>query len=417
MAICVDITTSGFKALKEQTKGLSSFQLQVIVSDYIEKFGRYPELDELPNNSEEAFFAENSLKDAVSLDVTENPVVSLKANTRTNNTVKLSNELLQSKLENEGLEWKITKVQKESESKDIKEGEDPQVNEEVIYELTMENSKHPLSTIANALSKKFVGLMFYNPTFDGESFTFNYYKLPNSFIETEITETPIIRQSTLGDVLDIIRNKFNINIHRITDLELASDKWNGIRPKNRVVKAFIYNGEIYINIDHASVKDPIHEIFHIFMGALHQDTFSSKGEKTTLLQSILDSIELTDEDYKIIQQEGFTEMDYKEELIVDNVAKYLTGEQSIFSDGKNADTLKQLSKGITKVLGLSKNFDLETIQGNQSIQSIMTELGSLFGKVEQREESIGNAFTHRMINNSVKDVLKSNNLEVTQKCE
>ena len=201
MAICVDITTPGFKALKEQTKGLSSFQLQVIVSDYIEKFGRYPELDELPNNSEEAFFAENSLKDAVSLDVTENPVVSLKANTRTNNTVKLSNELLQSKLENEGLEWKITKVQKESESKDIKEGEDPQVNEEVIYELTMENSKHPLSTIANALSKKFVGLMFYNPTFDGESFTFNYYKLPNSFIETEITETPIIRQSTLGCLL------------------------------------------------------------------------------------------------------------------------------------------------------------------------------------------------------------------------
>ena len=109
-------------------------------------------------------------------------------------------------------------------------------------------------------------------------------------------------------------------------------------------------------------------------------------------------------------------MDYKEELIVDNVAKYLTGEQSIFSDGKNADTLKQLSKGITKVLGLSKNFDLETVQGNQSIQSIMTELGSLFGKAEQREESIGNAFTHRMINNSVKDVLKSNNLEVTQKC-
>lgn len=415
MAICVDITSEGFKALKKQVKGLNSFQLQVVISDYIERFGRYPRLEELPNDSEGRFF-----NDIEKIENVEESIEIGKKNTRTNESVKLSEDTLKKKLEGSELVWEKKLVEQEEEKgKEIKEGDDPQVNTEPVYELVMKNSKNPLNTIANALSTNYPGLVFYNPRYDGESFTFDYYKLPNGFIEGEMTEAPKILESTLGDILDIIRNHFGITVNTITDFELASDKWKGIRPKDKVVKAFIYNNEIYVNTDHASVSDPIHEIFHIFIGALHSDTLAQSNE----LRRILDSLELTEEDYKTIEREKYTELDYKEELIVDNIAKYLTGQESIFSNEQNQELLDALSDGITKVLGLSKKLNIQDlVSKNHSIQSLMQKLGSHFGKPKNTMKTVGDeaidiAFTHRLLNNKIQKVLRDNLVEVTQKCE
>lgn len=411
MAICVDITAPGFKALKEKVKGLSSFQLQVIISDYIEKFGRYPKLEELPNNSEEQFDKDASIKSVTTLKE-EEQIETVKTKTvRTATSVKLPNKKVKSILKETGLEWELKKVENE-EKEELEEGEEPKVNEEAEYELTMANSKHPLSTIANALSVKYPGLVFYNPRFDGESFIFDYYNLPNSFIETESTEVPEIRQSTLGDIMRIINDTFGIPVNRITDLELASDKWKDIRPKNKVVKAFIYNNEIYVNVDHASISDPIHELMHIFIGSLHTDSLAGSE-----LAEILEAVELTDEDIKTIKRDKYSELEYREEIVVDNLAKYLVGEKSIFSDGKYDGLLDLLSKNIGKALGLGKNFDLKNqVKQNMSIQNTMILFGSHFGKKTKRQSMMNDAFTHRLLNNRISKILKDNSIEVTQEC-
>ena len=67
--------------------------------------------------------------------------------------------------------------------------------------------------------------------------------------------------------------------HGETDFNADTDKGNRItNPKypdcrlnqNGIsqAKAFIYNGNIYINTDNATIDSPIHEMLHIVIGGL-----------------------------------------------------------------------------------------------------------------------------------------------------
>ena len=67
------------------------------------------------------------------------------------------------------------------------------------------------------------------------------------------------------NMFDKFRDQYGINIHTITDKELES--WENI-PEVKTVSAFVHNGEIYINTDLADIDAPIHEMTHMLLGSI-----------------------------------------------------------------------------------------------------------------------------------------------------
>jgi hypothetical protein len=67
-------------------------------------------------------------------------------------------------------------------------------------------------------------------------------------------------------MLNRMKKLYGISIIPITNEELSSKDWSFI--KDKTVQGFIYDGNIYINLDVASKDTPIHELSHILLGSL-----------------------------------------------------------------------------------------------------------------------------------------------------
>ena len=80
----------------------------------------------------------------------------------------------------------------------------------------------------------------------------------------QIAKNPNLR-TVFTNMFDKFRNQYGINIHTITDKEL--EQWNDI-PEVKTVSAFVHNNEIYINTDLANIDAPIHEMTHILLGSI-----------------------------------------------------------------------------------------------------------------------------------------------------
>ena len=69
-------------------------------------------------------------------------------------------------------------------------------------------------------------------------------------------------------LVDYFNNKLGLNIKSITQSELNEiAKENKFSPNG--VRAFILNGNIYINSSNANISDLFHELSHIFLGILY----------------------------------------------------------------------------------------------------------------------------------------------------
>ena len=73
--------------------------------------------------------------------------------------------------------------------------------------------------------------------------------------------------SDMEAAIDYFNNKLGLNIKSITQSELHEiAKENKFSPNG--VRAFILNGDIYINSSNANISDLFHELSHIFLGIL-----------------------------------------------------------------------------------------------------------------------------------------------------
>jgi len=59
-----------------------------------------------------------------------------------------------------------------------------------------------------------------------------------------------------------MKQLYGINIIPIS----SDDSFPGLNVNQS--KAFIYNGNIYVNIDNATIDSPIHEMLHILLGSM-----------------------------------------------------------------------------------------------------------------------------------------------------
>jgi hypothetical protein len=84
------------------------------------------------------------------------------------------------------------------------------------------------------------------------------------YIQDTTKGAPLLIMKTLDKLAKLYGIKFN----QVTDAELASDKWSNLVASDKIVNGFVYNGEIYINTDRASVDTPVHEMLHLLLGSM-----------------------------------------------------------------------------------------------------------------------------------------------------
>lgn len=172
---------------------------------------------------------------------------------------------------------------------------------------------------------------------------------------------------SLGEAIDHIKEVYGISVNTLSLDELkdfSMEKGLGIEDKLHTVKAFVYDGEIYINTSAADSSDLFHELSHILLGVIkahnpevYQDvinTFSSKNRFEFLFNS------------KAKTYEHYTQADITEETVADMIAEEIS---------------KQKKLGTSELLG-SEIMDLfeDIFKRSQRFTQSLPDNGIGFGK-------------------------------------
>ena len=215
----------------------------------------------------------------------------------------------------------------------------------------------------------------------------------------------------LNNALQKLASLHGITFNETSDAELNSEKWQGIIPDASLVNAFIYNGQIYINLDRANLDAPIHEMFHMFVGSL-------RFTNPSLYQELVESTQSFPNYEQLVQEyPGRTRNDVNEEILVTEVSRYLTGQPSSLAK-MDSKTRYEISYNIKRMLDT-------ILMGQDSVKTISEDrLFNLSLKVISQEVNSAvmvNNFTgtmnvegselHRRLNNVKSDLYREGTLE------
>ena len=141
----------------------------------------------------------------------------------------------------------------------------------------------------------------------------------------------------MEQAVQYFNEKFDIAINTMSQTELNDfGKQNGINVKN--ARAFIYNGQIYINSSNANVSDVFHEMAHIFLGVLkvkYPDSYQAVIAKYQQKPKFKTNLDYINEAYT-----NFAMQDKLEECVADMIADKMFQKQSLLNEFKGQDFLE-----------------------------------------------------------------------------
>lgn len=357
MAVCLNKNSVEYQTLLKMS-GLSEFKFNAFTSTFVDKFGRYPELDEIPgadsrpylNNSlsvktiDDTSFVKNDkiFSQTGTTDVKE-------ANIRINNTYR-------------DLEVKLTPSSEVS---------------------TIQVRKRP-----NKWDNVYEGGIIID---DSTSSSRNV--------------------GVFNSILEKLANLYGINFVSITNGELSSEQWKGVVDDAKTTNAFVYNGNIYINIDNSSIDAPLHEMLHLFLGSVR---YSDPQLYFSMVEAMneLPNKALLARNYK-----DRTDSDINEELLVSEFSKYITGQDSIISK-LPVNVLHKTFYNMGRVLDsiLFGEQSIATMDTKSLFNSSLVKLSEYLGSALTNNQYSGtfnvkSAEVHRVLANVKSDLMKNKNLK------
>lgn len=201
----------------------------------------------------------------------------------------------------------------------------------------------------------------------------------------DVTIQTFMDQS-LTEAITYFNKSFGINIHAVTRSELEQfSKENNLKLEGKldVVKAFVYNGEIYINTSNANVENLFHELSHIFLGIL-------KAKDFDMYQEIIDEYtKKSNFAYQFREHKKayqyYSEQDIIEESVADMIAEDMFKNKSLGGQDFNGDAFMQLFEDIMKK---SKRFLSMEGNGLDSFSKNMKRMLDENGDAMQRNMQI-----------------------------
>ena len=209
----------------------------------------------------------------------------------------------------------------------------------------------------------------------------------------------------LGNALDRLQKYYGISMIPVTTQQLSEDPQFQNLPIFQA-EAFIYNGNIYINTDKATVDAPIHEQLHLFLGSIrynHPNLYFQLVSSTENIPNFQDKIKL---------YPNRTMSDIQEEIFVEELAKFLAGESSIFDN---------VDPGIMNFVMYNIKRDIDSIVfGKRSVKTLEDPFQYSLLQLGQQLDSnhfdvttpgiINDAAIHRIMANTKEELLKNNEL-------
>lgn len=353
--IACDINKNSFKyqTLKNMS-GISEYSLDSFIAMFQTKFGRMPELDELPRVNSEPYLKKTlNIKEYSSINSVE-----------TDRILEYTNS---SSIEE-------ANIQLNKNYKDLE------------IELT------PFQSFTSIEYK-------HRPSI--------YQGLKES-IEIESTTTPEKSRQILNKQFQKMQKLYGINIVGVDSNEIAE---LGI-PNSLLVKGFIQNGTIYINTDNATIDTPIHELMHIFLGSVR---YSDPNLFFSLVNQVE---QLPRYEEYATEFPNRTRSDINEEIFVQEFSKYLTAQPSIFDNLDNTSMSKLMYEVYRNIDTLiDGNYSIKSISTGifkSSIQELFQKTQSDISNNKQ-VGSLDPGTIHRTLANFKEDLMKKNKLE--ERCD
>lgn len=328
--------------------GLSDFEVELRVEQFLDQFGRYPELDELPNVN-----SLNALKEELGF-----------------------------KTSNRGTNYMST---------------------DTLLEKTNSSS---IQEANSQLNSSYRDLEIQINNIDGVAIL-NIRKRPSEFEVKQESFSPDISDNIesqklgLKESLNRLRDYYGVGINYI-----YSDE---IEPEYVGAKAFIRNGQIYVNIDEFSIDSPIHEMLHMFLGSISL-------HNPNIFSQLVNSVEqLSYYQEKVSEFENRTREDINEEIFVEELGKFLTGKNSML-DSLSTDILSSLLYDMKRDIDtiIDGNYSVKSLDENEIFNKSIRELAVLLESDNFNIKSAGSltsGYIHRMLANTKSDLLKSGELQ------
>lgn len=210
-----------------------------------------------------------------------------------------------------------------------------------------------------------------------------------------------------NDITDTLSNLYGLKIVPITNLDIQNDQNLSQLIGNQTASAFIYNDTIYVNTDIASLDAPLHELLHIFVGGM-------RASNPTLYYQLVQQAEQFKTFDDIAQlYPNRTRGDLDEEVFINQLAKYLTGETNEFDtmDPKiKQDILCNTRSIINSVLMGDYNANSIINPYQYSIRELCSQLNSPLCHVKA-PYIIEQARRSRIIANTKQSLLESKELQ------
>lgn len=211
-----------------------------------------------------------------------------------------------------------------------------------------------------------------------------------------------------------LQNLFGIEIQPITTDEIHNSELQNVVINPEYTNSFIYNGVIYVNTDVASLDAPIHEMLHMLLGSLKFDPQYQK----TYMQLINIANQLAGTESIKQAYPNRTQNDINEEIVVTELAKYLTGQPSLIQQLDKAtkndiqytiyNTLDSLIQGTYSVFSLGDSLY------NKSFSTLVKSLNSSIMN-NQTKSSLDLASLNRKLANFKEELIVNNKL--IENCE
>lgn len=174
-------------------------------------------------------------------------------------------------------------------------------------------------------------------------------------------------------------------------------------------KAFILNGQIYINMNNYSVDSPIHELSHMLIGQL-------RFAKPELYMQLISLSEQLPGYAKLARTyPNRSRNDINEEIFVTEYSKFITGQKSIF-DSIDPDIAYQVQFQVNRMIDtmLEGSFGIRDLKiqdiGKYSLKQI-ADLVNSSKMTSVNSFPLEDSSIHRKLNNMKSEMLKSGQLK------
>ena len=353
--ICLNKNSVEYQTLKNMS-GLSDFKFDMYASHYVEKYGRYPELDELPKANSEKHLDEYlkvKTADGTKFTSTDHVLKVTSSDTLDEAVIKINNRY-------RDLETDIV------DAGDIS---------------IVKTKRRPNQ----------------------------WESVYNGGIEMISTLSPTESSAIIISMLDKLAKLYGIKFKQINNSELASNEWKNKVIDSRGIGAFIYNNDIYINTDNANLDAPIHEMMHLLFGSIRYSNPSLYFNMVNTVDTLPGKEKYKEKYY------DRTNSDLNEEILVSEFSKYLSGQNSLVSNFSES-MLHEIEYNIKRVLDsmLFGEQSIKTVNNNTIFNSSLHRLAGIVGSKQFEVDNfnpLSNAQIHRIIANTKQDLIKKGDLK------